>query len=93
MLAWVHQAIAAEHEFLDGLLGTGDARRMVGAVRVFGEGKMSEEEEWAVEMLDAAVSGLCTPLKVYVMSTSSVFSKLTLPRLESCRLSGRKRIV
>ena len=47
MLAWVHQAIAAECEFLESLFGLGGqedegrARRMVGAVRTF-EG--SEEE-------------------------------------------------
>ena len=33
MLAWVHQAIAAEHEFLESLFGVAAPRRMVGAVR------------------------------------------------------------
>ena len=34
---------------------------MVGAVRKHGG---SEEEEWMAELMDHAVSGLCTPLKV-----------------------------
>ncbi len=43
MLAWVHQAIAAEREFLEGLFGVRaeEGRRMVGAVRQF---KDSEEK-------------------------------------------------
>ena len=63
MLAWVHQAIAAEREFLEGLFGmrAEEGGRMVGAVRMQGE---SEEEEWMAELMDHAVSGLCTPLKV-----------------------------
>ncbi|KAI0636596.1 oligomeric complex COG6 [Trametes polyzona] len=66
MLAWVHQAIAAEREFLEGLFGVRDARRMVGAVRAFGE---SEEERWIAEMMDGAVRGLCGPLRVRVQQT------------------------
>jgi hypothetical protein len=67
MLAWVHQAIAAECEFLESLFGLGGqedegrARRMVGAVRTF-EG--SEEEGWVKELLNSAVTKLCVPLKV-----------------------------
>lgn len=63
MLAWVHQAIAAEREFLEGLFGVRGDGRMVGSVRSFGE---SVEEEWMSELMDAAVGKLCTPLKVSV---------------------------
>ncbi|KAI0822772.1 oligomeric complex COG6 [Trametes gibbosa] len=66
MLAWVHQAIAAEREFLESLFGVRDARRMVGAVRAFGA---SEEEGWIAEMMDGAVRGLCGPLRVRVQQT------------------------
>ncbi|KAH9852707.1 oligomeric complex COG6 [Lenzites betulinus] len=66
MLAWVHQAIAAEREFLESLFGVRDARRMVGAVRAFGA---SEEEGWISEMMDGAVRGLCGPLRVRVQQT------------------------
>ena len=55
MLAWVHQAIAAEHNFLEGLFGMKGDGRMVGSVRVFrvkgaemgteGQGE-GEEEHW-----------------------------------------------
>lgn len=38
-----------------------DGGRMVGAVRQQSE---SEEEEWMAELMDSAVGGLCTPLKV-----------------------------
>ena len=61
MLAWVHQVIAAEREFLESLFGLTGDRRMVGSVRTF---KVSEEEEWIQELMDNAVGKLCVPLKV-----------------------------
>lgn len=61
MLAWVHQAIAAECEFLEGLFGVNGQVRMVGAVRTFNG---SEEEEWVKELLNSSVGKLCVPLKV-----------------------------
>ena len=61
MLAWVHQAIAAEREFLEALFDVKGDRRMVGSVRTFQE---SEEEEWMGGLMDAAVGKLCTLLKV-----------------------------
>jgi hypothetical protein len=62
MLAWVHQAIAAERELLESLFGLSGDGRMVGSVRVF-DGE-SEEEEWIRELMDACVGKLCMPLKV-----------------------------
>lgn len=62
MLAWVHQTIAAEREFLESLFGVRTDGRMVGSVRTF---KDSAEEEWMSELMDAAVGKLCTPLKVH----------------------------
>ena len=62
MLAWVHQAIAAEREFLESLFGIKNDGRMVGSVRVF-DGQ-SEEEDWVQELMDLAVGKLCVPLKV-----------------------------
>jgi hypothetical protein len=61
MLAWVHQAIAAECEFLEGLFGISGHERMVGAVRTFNG---SEKEEWVRDLLNSAVGKLCVPLKV-----------------------------
>ena len=61
MLAWVHQAIAAEREFLESLFGLKSDMRMVGSVRKFEKG---EDEEWITELMDMAVSKLCIPLKV-----------------------------
>lgn len=63
MLAWVHQAIAAEREFLESLFGVKGDRRMVGSVRNFSK---SDEEEWMSELMDAAVGKLCSPLKVCI---------------------------
>jgi len=61
MLAWVHQATASEHEFLEGLLGVKEKRRMVGAERSVHEG---EEEEIVHDALDKDLEGLSRPLKV-----------------------------
>ncbi|KIJ59706.1 hypothetical protein HYDPIDRAFT_32927 [Hydnomerulius pinastri MD-312] len=68
MLAWVHQGIAAEYEFLESLFGLGGTAhgRMVGEARTFGG---SEEEGWVGELLDEVVGKLCVPLKVRVMQT------------------------
>jgi len=68
MLAWVHQSIAAEQEFLESLFDSRAAHRMVGSVRKFGSG--GEEEEWIQELLDLAVGKLCVPLKVCVTHDS-----------------------
>jgi conserved oligomeric Golgi complex subunit 6 len=62
MLAWVHQAVAGEREFLEGLFGVGGDGRMVGSVRTFGGG--GEEEGWIAELMDAGVEKLCVPVKV-----------------------------
>ncbi|KAK0210475.1 oligomeric complex COG6, partial [Desarmillaria ectypa] len=67
MLAWVHQAIAAEREFLESLFGLKADGRMVGSVRQFDDG--SEEEDWIRELMDQAVGKLCVPLKIRVQQT------------------------
>ncbi|CAE6466721.1 unnamed protein product [Rhizoctonia solani] len=66
MLAWVHQAMAGEREFLDGLFGIKAERRMVGSVR---EPKSGEEESWIRVLMDEDLEKLCTPLKVRVQQT------------------------
>lgn len=65
MLAWVHQAIAAEREFLESLFGLKSDGRMVGSVRNFTS--KGEEEEWIHELMDLAVGKLCVPLKVWII--------------------------
>lgn len=65
MLAWVHQAIAAEREFLETLLGIDTGARMPGAVRA----PAHAADEWLGELLDAAVAGLCGPLRSRVLQT------------------------
>lgn len=67
MLAWVHQAMATEREFLDSLFGLGSERRMVGSAwskkREEGE-EESEEAAWVRELMDRNLEKLCTPLRV-----------------------------
>ncbi|KAH9945786.1 oligomeric complex COG6 [Epithele typhae] len=70
MLAWVHQAIAAEREFLEALFGVRATQRMVGAVRERDEG--SADEAAMSALLDGAVAGLCGPLRARVRQTASV---------------------
>ena len=66
MLAWVHQTVAAEREFLESLFDVKSDMRMVGSVRKFGE---NEEEEWIQELMDATMSKVSVPLKVRVQQT------------------------
>ncbi|WVR03673.1 hypothetical protein IAU60_000668 [Kwoniella sp. DSM 27419] len=66
MLAWVHQATASEHEFLDGLFGVREKNRMVGAER---EGFMGEEELMVAEAMDKHLEGLGRPLKLRIQQT------------------------
>ena len=65
MLAWVHQAIAAEREFLESLFGLKSDMRMVGSVRKFDA--KGEEEDWIRELMDLSVGKLCVPLKVCLL--------------------------
>ncbi|KAI5122053.1 hypothetical protein M0805_006037 [Coniferiporia weirii] len=66
MLAWVHQSIAGEREFLEGLFGVKSDRRMVGSVRKFED---SEEEKWIRELMDKAFEKIRYPLKTRVRQT------------------------
>lgn len=61
MLAWVHQTIAGEREFLEALFDMKGENRMVGSIRVF---KESEEEEWIRDLMDKAFEKLRSPLRV-----------------------------
>ncbi|KAJ7462784.1 oligomeric complex COG6 [Mycena galericulata] len=95
MLAWVHQAIAAEREFLESLFGLQGDGRMVGSVRVFEQ--ESEEEDWIRELMDQAVGKLCVPLKVRVQQTirsqeSSIISYKIANLLQFYMITMRRTI-
>ncbi|KAJ7655211.1 oligomeric Golgi complex subunit 6 [Mycena polygramma] len=95
MLAWVHQAIAAEREFLESLFGLQADGRMVGSVRVFHE--KSEEEDWIRELMDLAVGKLCVPLRVRVQQTirsqeSSIISYKIANLLQFYMITMRRTI-
>ncbi|KAJ7139696.1 oligomeric Golgi complex subunit 6 [Mycena epipterygia] len=95
MLAWVHQAIAAEREFLESLFDLQGDGRMVGSVRVFQE--KSEEEDWIRELMDLAVGKLCVPLKVRVQQTirsqeSSIISYKIANLLQFYMITMRRTI-
>ncbi|KAF7367249.1 Conserved oligomeric Golgi complex subunit 6 [Mycena sanguinolenta] len=95
MLAWVHQAIAAEREFLESLFGLQADGRMVGSVRKFHE--KSEEEDWIRELMDLAVGKLCVPLKIRVQQTirsqeSSIISYKIANLLQFYMITMRRTI-
>ncbi|KAF9819733.1 hypothetical protein IEO21_01824 [Rhodonia placenta] len=90
MLAWVHQAIAAEREFLEGLFGVRGDGRMVGSVRSFGE---SVEEEWMSELMDAAVGKLCTPLKESSITSYKIANLLQFYLLTMQRTIGETTVL
>lgn len=68
MLAWVHQSIAGEREFLEWLFSLKGDRRNIGSVRKF---EHSEEEEWIRELMDKAFDKLRSPLKVNIIGIVS----------------------
>lgn len=76
MLAWVHQTTASEHEFLEGLFGVKDRRRMVGAAREVG----GVEEGMVREALDKDLEGLSRPLKVSSIEHDCLGEKLQVRR-------------
>ncbi|KAF9460640.1 oligomeric Golgi complex subunit 6 [Collybia nuda] len=95
MLAWVHQAIAAERELLESLFGLSNDGRMVGSVRVFD--RKNEEEEWIRELMDQGVGKLCVPLKIRVQQTvrsqeSSIVSYKIANLLQFYMLTMRRTI-
>ncbi|KAF5378347.1 hypothetical protein D9615_008765 [Tricholomella constricta] len=95
MLAWVHQAMAAERELLEALFGIASDGRMVGSVRNFDA--QSKEEEWTRELMDLCVGKLCVPLKVRVQQTirsqeSSIVSYKIANLLQFYMLTMRRTI-
>lgn len=91
MLAWVHQAIAAEREFLESLFGIQSDGRMVGSVRTFQ--RHSEEESWMMELMDLAVEKLCIPLKVHTCFQICVRCFNDFSRFAFSKQSSRRRAV
>ncbi|KAG8918014.1 Golgi transport complex subunit 6, partial [Tulasnella sp. 408] len=66
MLAWVHQAMAGEREFLESLFGIKGDNRMVGSVR---KTTGTEEEEYVAKLMDGDLEKLSMPLRVRVLQT------------------------
>lgn len=68
MLAWIHQAMAGEREFLESLFGIKDEGRWVGSVHAYslrarGVVEMSDEDR-VKSLLDKDFEGCGRPLKV-----------------------------
>ncbi|KAG6841102.1 hypothetical protein H0H93_004354 [Arthromyces matolae] len=78
MLAWVHQAVAAERELLEALFAVKNDKRMVGSVRVFDAN--SEEEEWIKELMDLSVTKLSECNKPFARKKVASFH-IRLPTL------------
>jgi hypothetical protein len=97
MLAWVHQAMAGEREFLEGLFGVVDEGRMVGSIRKLKRG--SEVEDWMAQLMDEDLEKICMPLRVSysysIQPHPSAPSDLTIisHRSGSCKRSSRRREV
>jgi hypothetical protein len=83
MLAWVHQAIAAEREFFEALFSLKEDGRMVGSVRTW-DGR--EEDDRIADLMDGAVGGFCGPLKVVSFFFFVFFDCIDLGLFISCRL-------
>lgn len=77
MLAWIHQALAGEREFLESLFGVRDGSRWIGAVRhhrrmaslARDPGEQAGEESMLRKLLDKDLEGCARPLKVRVLQT------------------------
>ncbi|GAA5901349.1 Golgi transport complex subunit COG6 [Sporobolomyces salmoneus] len=73
MLAWIHQAMAGEREFLESLFGIKDEGRWVGSVHAYslrsrGGVEMSDEDR-VKTLLDKDFEGCGRPLKIRVQQT------------------------
>jgi hypothetical protein len=67
MLAWIHQAVAWEHEFLESLFDIKSQGRMVGSVRdVPTDHSRADAHLWMARLMDAIVGGLAKPLRVNI---------------------------
>jgi hypothetical protein len=64
MLAWIHQAMAGEREFLESLFSVKADGRWVGSVRDMNRG--GDDERRVRELLDKDVEGCARPFKVRV---------------------------
>ncbi|GAA6064385.1 hypothetical protein JCM10212_002918 [Sporobolomyces blumeae] len=74
MLAWIHQAMAGEREFLESLFGIKDEGRWVGSVHAFslrsrGSATDVSDEDRVKSLLDKDFEGCGRPLKIRVQQT------------------------
>ncbi|KIY47000.1 oligomeric complex COG6 [Fistulina hepatica ATCC 64428] len=91
MLAWVHQTVAAEREFLEGLFGLKGDGHMVGSVRTFD--CSTEEEDWIRELMDLAVAKLCVPLKESCIALYKIMNVLQFYMLTMRRTLGAEALL
>ena len=61
MLAWVHQVMASEREFLESLFRVAGDNRMVGSIR---QASNTDEESYVKQLMDTDLEKLCMPLRV-----------------------------
>ncbi|KAK4704999.1 conserved oligomeric Golgi complex subunit 6, partial [Phenoliferia sp. Uapishka_3] len=70
MLAWIHQTMAGEREFLESLFGIKDDGRWVGSVREHKRGEDAGEDELGLRrLLDKDLEACGRPLKIRVQQT------------------------
>jgi hypothetical protein len=87
MLAWIHQAMAGEREFLESLFGIKEEGRMVGSVHRISKHKRTAtavrvvrgetDQDRVKRLLDKDFEGCGRPLKVRPLSFSFPLSRFT----------------
>ncbi|GAA5926667.1 Golgi transport complex subunit COG6 [Sporobolomyces koalae] len=89
MLAWIHQAMAGEREFLESLFGIKDEGRWVGSVHAFslksvGNGTQASDQDRVKSLLDKDFEGCGRPLRIRVQQTvKSQESSITAYRIST----------
>lgn len=84
MLAWIHQAMAGEREFLESLFGVKEEGRMVGSVHGYSKHKRTAtavrvvrgetDQDRVKRLLDKDFEGCGRPLKVRLPSPSPLIN-------------------
>ena len=93
MLAWVHQVMAGEREFLESLFSMSGDMRMVGSIR---QSRDTEEEEYIRQLMDTDLEKLCMPLRVSDFALAKTHLQLLMlcgptgTSLADCQISGRQ---
>jgi hypothetical protein len=97
MLAWVHQALAGEKEFVVALFGSDEAAKALGSGRSTSPDASKEDVMSSTALLDKIFESICRPLKVrieqVIMSSPPLLLCYQLSQLHSFYLGLVERVV